>query len=126
MALIMECITTVTYSILINGEPMGDIKPSRGIRQGDPLSPYLFLVCFEGLHRMIQKAACNGDINGVSICRNGPKLTHLFFANDSLLFCRATIQECQKLLEILATYERVLGQILNRDKTTLFFSKSTP
>ena len=126
MALIMECITTVTYSILINGEPMGDIKPSRGIRQGDPLSPYLFLVCFEGLHRMIQKVACNGDINGVSICRNGPKLTHLFFANDSLLFCRATIQECQKLLEILAAYERVSGQILNRDKTTLFFSKSTP
>nr|XP_023894138.1 uncharacterized protein LOC112006071 [Quercus suber] len=125
VTLVMECITTVTYSILINGEPMGDIKPSRGIRQGDPLSPYLFLVCSEGLHRMIQRAACNGDIKGVSICRNGPKLTHLFFADDSLLFCRATIQECRKVMEILATYERVSGQRLNREKTALFFSKST-
>jgi len=91
VALIMECITTVTYSILINGEPMGNIKPSRGIRQGNPLSPYLFLVCSEGFHRILQKAAYRGDINGVSICHNGPKLTNLFFADDSLLFCRATL-----------------------------------
>ena len=121
----MECITTVTYSILINGEPMGNIKPNKGIRQGDPLSPYLFLVCSEGLHRMIQRAACNGDIKGVSICRNRPKLTHLFFADDSLLFCWVTLQECRKVMEILAAYERVSGQRLNRDKTALFFSKST-
>ncbi|XP_065625439.1 secreted RxLR effector protein 78-like [Quercus suber] len=120
VALVLECITTVTYSILINGEPMGNIKPSRGIRQGDPLSPYLFLVCSEGLNRMIQKAACNGDIKGVSICRNGPKLTHLLFADDSLLFYRATIQECRKVMKILAAYEKVLGQRLNGDKMTLF------
>ena len=115
----------MTYSLLINGEPMGNIKPSRGIRQGDPFSPYLFLLCLEGLHRMIKKAADNGDIQGVSICRNGPKLTHLFFADYSLLFCRATTQECQKVLEILSSYERALGQKLNRDKISLFFSKST-
>ena len=75
---------------------------------------------------MIQKATHNGDIKGVSICRNGPKLTHLLFADDSLLFCRATIQECRKVMEILDAYERVSGQKLNREKTTLFFSKSTP
>ena len=126
VALIMEFVTSVTYSFLVNGEPYGNIKPSRGIRQGDPLSPYLFLLCSEGLHRMIHKAASNGDIQGVSICRNGPKLTHLFFADDSLLFCRATSNDCQKVLEILSSYERVSGQKLNRDKTTLFFSKSTP
>ena len=62
----------------------------------------------------------------VSICRNGPKLTHLFFADDSLLFCRATTHDCQKVLEILSNYERVSGQKLNREKTALFFSKSTP
>ena len=125
VALIMECITTVTYSILINGEPSRNIKPSRGIRQGDPLSPYLFLLCSEGLHRMIQKATERGDLQGVSICRNGPKLTHLFFADDSLLFCRATIHDCQKVMEILSSYEKVSGQKLNRDKIALFFSKST-
>ena len=126
VALIMECITTVTYSILINGKPMGNIKPSRGIHHGDPFSPYLFWVCSKGLHRMIQKTACNGDINGVSICHNGLKLTYLFFADDSLLFCRATLQECQKVLEILVAYEKVSGKRLNRDKTAFSFSKSTP
>ena len=126
VALIMECISSVTYSLLINGEPFGNIKPSRGIRQGDPLSPYLFLLCSKGFHRMIQKATKKGEIQGVSICRNGPKLTHLFFTDDSLLFCRATTHDCQKVLEILSNYERVSGQKLNREKTAFFFSKSTP
>ena len=53
VTLIMECISTVSYSILVNGEPKGDIKPSRGIRQGDPLSPYMFLLCSEGSNRML-------------------------------------------------------------------------
>ena len=74
---------------------------------------------------MIKKVADNGDIQSVSICQNGPKLTHLFFADDSLLFCRATTQECQKVLEILSSYERASGQKLNRDRTSLFFNKST-
>ena len=126
VALIMECISSVTYSLLINGEPFGNIKPSRGIRQGDPFSPYLFMLCSKGFHRMIQKATEKGEIQGVSICRNGPKLTHLFFTNDSLLFCRATTHDCQKVLEILSNYERVSGQKLNREKTAFFFSKSTP
>ena len=126
VALIMECISSITYSLLINREPFGEIKPSRGIHQGNPLSPYLFLLCLEGLHRMIQKAADSGDIRGVSICRNGPKLTYLFFADDSLLFYRSTIHDCQKVMDILSSYEAVSGQKLNRNKTALFFSKSTP
>ena len=75
---------------------------------------------------MIQKAADSGDIRGVSICRNGPKLTYLFFADDSLLFYRSTIHDCQKVMDILSSYEAVSGQKLNRNKTALFFSKSTP
>ena len=84
---ILECIQSVTYSILVNGEPKVHIIPSRGIRQGDPLSPYLFLLCSEGLNGVIQHAVDGGLIEGFSLCRTGPKICHLFFADDSLLFC---------------------------------------
>ncbi|XP_075640217.1 uncharacterized protein LOC142611959 [Castanea sativa] len=124
--LMMKSISTAIYSVLINGEPQGHITPTRGLRQGDPLSPYLFLMCTEGFHGLLKKAETMGDIRGVSICRNGPRLTHLLFANDSLIFCRAKESEREKLLEVLAKYEGASGQQINRDKTTLFFSKSTP
>ena len=122
VALVMECITTMTHSLLINGEPQETITPTRGIRQGDPLSPYLFLLCSEGLHRLIQSTTSRGDIKGVSICRNGSKLTYLFFADDSLLFCRASLNDCQRVIEILSTYERVSGQRLNKEKRLSFLA----
>jgi hypothetical protein len=123
--LIAECLRTVSYSVLINGEPHGFFKPTRGLRQGDPLSPYLFLLCTEGLHGLLNTTALSGAIHGVFISRLGPKLSHIFFADDSLLFCRASVQECQQLLDVLTTYEHASGQKINRAKTTLFFSKST-
>ena len=125
VAMIMECITVVTYSILVNGEPKGLITPTRGLRQGDPLSPYLFLFCAEGLNAILNQASESGDIHGFSICRNGPKLTYLFFADDCLLFCQSTLEECVKIQQILAYYEEASGQVINWDKTTLFFSKNT-
>ena len=67
--LIMICVKTVIYSILVNGEPQSLIQPTRGIRQGDPPSPFLFLLCTEGLHGLIKKATADGDIRGFSICR---------------------------------------------------------
>ena len=84
--LMMVCITMASYLVLIKGDPHGHITPSKGLRQGDPLSPYLFFMCTEGLHGLINKATTNGDIRGVSICHNGPKITHLFFVDDSLIF----------------------------------------
>ena len=82
-------------------------------------------MCTEVLHGLINKAANNGEIRGVSIFHNGPKLTHLLFADDSLIFRKAKESECQTLLNILAKYERASSQQINRAKTTLFFSKST-
>ena len=76
--LIYGCITSISYSILVNGEPHGDIKPTRGLRQGDPLSPYLFLLVSEGLNGLIQQAMATNDIRGFSLCRNGPQISHLF------------------------------------------------
>ena len=107
--LLMLCVTTVSYSILVNGEPKGLIHPSRGIRQGDLISQFLFLLCTEGLHGLINKAAAQDDIRGYSLCRNNLRLNRLLFAYDSLLFCRSTSQECQRILKILDTYEKCSG-----------------
>ena len=82
----MSVFSFVSFSILVNGEPMGHIVPSRGLRQGDPLSPYLFLLCSEGLNGLIQNAVNDRKIQGFSLCRGGPKISHLFFVDDSLLF----------------------------------------
>ena len=79
----------------------------------------------EGLNGLINKTAEKGDIKGYALCKNSPKLTHLFFADDSLLFCRATIWECQQVLDILEIYGRCSGQQVSKAKTTIFFSKST-
>ena len=104
--LIMRCVSTVTYSIKINRVPRGHIIPFRGIRQGDPLSPYLFLLCAKGLFALIQSAVDRGQMEGVKICRGGPRLSHLFFADDSLLFCKATLEECDELQRLLGVYEK--------------------
>ena len=125
ITMLVECINTVSYSILINGEPDGIIQPTRGLRQGDPLSPYLFLLCAEGFHSLIKKAEMEGDLQGVSLCQHGPKVTHLFFADDSLLFSKASTAAYARIQEILVVYERTFGQQVNRDKTTIFFSKAT-
>ena len=125
VSLISSCMSTVSYSVLLNGQPVGNIKPTRGLRQGDPLSPYLFLLCAMGLQGLIKKAEINGDIKGVSICRNGPRVSHLFFADDSVLFCQAKVEECQRVLELLSVYEKGSGQKINREKTNIFFSANT-
>ena len=114
----------MTYSILVNGEPKGHIVSTRGIRQGDPLSPYLFLLCSEGLNGLIEHAVDCKHIEGISLCRNGPKISQLFFADDSLLFCRARVGDMEKIQEFLGIYERASGQKINSDKTTLFFSNN--
>ena len=80
--------------LLINGKPRGFIRPSRGIRQGDPtLSPFLFLLCSEGLHGLIQHAANLGEIKGFPLCKRGP-------ANDSLLFYRAVMNAERSLISL--------------------------
>jgi hypothetical protein len=123
--LMMMCVTSVHYAVLVNGIPTGKIFPSRGIRQGDPISPYLFLICAEVLSAMLSRADRMGVLEGVPTSRRGPRINHLFFADDSLLFCRADGNHWNKLSNILHTYEIASGQRLNSTKTAIYFSRNT-
>ncbi|XP_062145461.1 uncharacterized protein LOC133852722 [Alnus glutinosa] len=123
--LIMSCLQTVSYSILLNGQPTGHIVPTRGIRQGDPLSPYLFIICAEGLSSMLKRSSREGAITGVPISRGGTRIQHLLFADDSLIFCPANCMERDHIHWLLGKYEEASGQQINRDKTGLFFSWNT-
>ena len=77
---VMSYVTTPSFFVLINGKPYGMIHPSSRILQGDPLSPYLFLLCAKGFTTLLKKAESEGRIKGVSICRGAPKVTNLMFA----------------------------------------------
>ena len=125
MSLIMRCITSVSYSVLINGAAYGNITPSRGLRRGDPLSLSLFLLCAEGLSAIIHEAARNHFLIGISISCSCPNITHLFFADGSILFCKAKPKECQELKQNFQRYEDALGQKINIDKSSVFFSPNT-
>ena len=125
ISLVMECIRTIQFLVLIDGVPKGFINPTRGIRQRDPLSPYIFLLCTEGLSALLHKASTSGRLKGIQSNREGPWISHLFFADDSLLFGQASIMECRKILNILNVYKQCFGQKINKEKMALFFSPNT-
>lgn len=78
-----------------------------------------------GLNALLQDAAVKGDIQSFSLCRNGPRLTHLFFADNCLIVCKSTLEECNKIQELLAYYEIASDQVINKEKTTHCFSRNT-
>lgn len=121
---VMACVKSVTYSVLIYGSPVGKIAPTRGIRQGDPISPYLYLICTEGLSALIKRFMQQKKIHGFKASRNGPSISHMFFADDSLIFCKTNDQECRNLLEILSIYGRALGQRVNFRSRLLLFLRA--
>ncbi|XP_019167556.1 PREDICTED: uncharacterized protein LOC109163258 [Ipomoea nil] len=123
--LIMLCVTTVRYSIMINGEVGGSVTPTHGLRQGDPLSPYLFIICAEGLSMLLQRAQMDGAIHGCRVARGAPPVSHLFFADDSLLFFKANIQEAAVIKQCLVRYEKLSGQMVNYNKSNICFSRNT-
>lgn len=122
VAWIMLCVTTIKYSVCVNGDQVGPVYPKRGLSQGDPLSPYLFMLCVDGLSRSLKKAEKDNLIHGCKVSRAAPSVTHLLFADDSFLFFRADMDEASKVKEILSNYESISGQAVNYQKSGIFFS----
>ncbi|XP_012851547.1 PREDICTED: uncharacterized protein LOC105971242 [Erythranthe guttata] len=101
----------------------GGVVPSRGLRQGDPLSPYLFICCAEALIAMIANATVRGEFQGVRVAQTTPMVSSLCFADDTLIFGHATEEYAVALKEILVKYARVSGQEINHQKSTMTFNQ---
>lgn len=107
-----------------NGMSVGPIIPGRGLRQGDPLSPYLFLICVEGLSNSLDNVAARGEITGCRISATAPEITHLLFADDSFLFFKAQVSEVLQVKKIVEDYANKSGQAINFQKSGIFYSSN--
>jgi hypothetical protein len=110
---IMACVTIVRYSVRFNNVALESFVPSRGLRQGDPLSPYLFLFMVDGLSKLIQEKVQQHHIQEMHMCRQAPGISHLLFADDTLLFLKASEDQALRIKEVLQVYERGTGQLVN-------------
>ena len=116
---IHHCISTPSYKIMWNGDKTESFYRSRGIRQGDPLSPYLFIICMERLSHIIADYW-----KPMHAGRYGPPISHLLFADDLLLFAEASIEQAHCVLHCIDMFCQSSGQKINKQKTQVYFSKN--
>ena len=120
--LIMSCISSVSTSLLFNGGALEPFLPTRGIRQGDPLSPYIFIMCMDYLGKLIQERCEDKSWIPVKASRRGPAFLHLFFANDLVLFAKANMENCLVIREVLDEFCSLSRQTISEAKSRVFFS----
>lgn len=104
---------------------VADFVPERGLRQGDPLSPYLFILVADVLSKLVKRACALNQLKGIKMARGFPELSHCFFADDALFFMRVTVENCAEMRRLLDVYCKASGQEVNLDKPGLFFSANT-
>ena len=121
---IMECVTNPGMSLLWNGERTEAFRPQRGLRQGDPLSPYLFVLCMERLCHQIEFSVANKDWKPIRLSRGGPSLSHVCFADDLILFAEASVSQIRVIRKVLETFCGASGQKVNLEKSVIFFSEN--
>ena len=123
ITLIHQCISTVSFTLLLNGFKSTSFTPGWDLRQGDPLSPYLFILCSEVLSKIINREVDQGAIQGVKLGLGASPIAKLFYVDDVLLFCRAKIGEVDMLLNCVDKYCQWSGQSINVEKSGIFASK---
>lgn len=104
--LVMKCVSSVSYKICSERRELGPITQKRGLRQGDPMSPYLFILCVEGLSALIRDFESRGKIRGCKVARGAPFISHMLFADDSYLYCKATTEAARNVLELLQVFQK--------------------
>ena len=122
---VMNCITSAKLSILWNGEPLEAFQPTRGIRQGDPLSPYLYVICMERLSHLIEREVQLGHWKPTRASRNGPPITNLAFVDDLILFGEASVEQAEIMMTCLNQFCEASGSKVSIAKSRVFFSKNT-
>ena len=106
---IMECVTNPGMSLLWNGERTEAFTPQRGLRQGDPLSPYLFVLCMERLCHQIEFSVANKEWKPITLSRGGPSLSHVCFADDLILFAEASLSQIRVVRKVLERFCEASG-----------------
>ena len=114
------CLSSVSYAVLVNGNAKGWVKASRGLRQGDPLSPFLFTLVADVLSRMLLRAEERNLLEGFRVGRNRIRVSHLQFANDTIFFSNTCEEELQTLKSLLLVFGHISGLKVNLDKSYLF------
>ncbi|XP_022024154.1 uncharacterized protein LOC110924459 [Helianthus annuus] len=107
-------------SVLVNGSPTGEFQYKRGLRHGDPLSPFLFIIAMEALHVMMENAKENNIFHGIKLPRNGPYLTRMLYADDSIFIGEWENDNVRNLKRILRIFYLISGLKLNSRKSHLY------
>lgn len=121
--LVHQCISIVQFTLLLNSTKSSSFTPVRGLRQGDPLSLYLFIMCVDVLARLINREVARGSIKGVKLGLGAITISKLFYADDVLLFCGAKISEVDVLMNCIDKYYLWSGQSISIEKSGIFVSK---
>lgn len=117
----MEMVSGAFFSIMLNGGPLQPFLPSRGIRQGDPLLPFLFVIMAEGLGRSLSQAIQKNQLKGIKAAHQGPTVTHQQFVDDTMLMGSPTVKEARTFSKVLRTFTEASGMEINLTKSKLFF-----
>lgn len=125
LSLIMSCLQTTSLTVLWNGDGVEEFKPTRGLRQGDPLAPYLFVLSMEILSQAINNSVAEGDWHPIKVTRGGPDISHLMFADDLILMGEATYKQAETMQRILEEFCSWSGQKISGEKSRVFFSQNT-
>lgn len=104
VSMVMFCISTISFSVRLNEGPLPDFKPNCGLRQGDPLSPYLFILCSKVLSKLLLHEESRGTISRIKITNRCLSINHLMYANDTFIFCKADTSQARIFKGIIRQY----------------------